>query len=119
MQAKQGWELSGELDRKDRFHLDSKSLSDTVWAIEQVTATPLDEVYELSDRALVHLDRKQGLVTLREGFRTQAYGNRSATTSLKLDSVVRLDTIAVKMLLPDLTVFLRGFGGGRTRKPGR
>lgn len=107
LQAKQGWDRPGELDRVDRFHLDSKSLSDTVWAIEQVTATPLDEVFEISDRALVHLNRKQGLVVLREGFRNQNYGSRSAVTSLKLDSVVKLDTVAAKKLLPDLTVFLR------------
>jgi len=107
LQAKQGWDRPGELDRVDRFRLDSKSLSDTVWAIEHVTKTPLDEVFEISDRALVHLDRKQGLVILREGFRNQNFGNRSAVTSLKLDSVVRLDTVAAKKFLPDLTVFLR------------
>jgi peroxiredoxin len=107
LQAKQGWERPGELDRVDRFRLDSKSLSDTVWAIEHVTKTPLDEVFEISDRALVHLNRKQGLVILREGFRNQNYGSRSAATSLKLDSVVKLDTVAAKKFVTDLTVFLR------------
>ena len=106
VQAKQGWERSGELDERDLFRLDSKSLTDSIWAIEENIKTPLDDIYQIANRELIHLNVKQGLLTSKEGHATQSYGNRSSTSSFALDSVVRLDSGMVMRLLPDLSTFL-------------
>jgi thiol-disulfide isomerase/thioredoxin len=113
LQANQGWERVGELDQRDSFRLDSTNLTDAVWAIELTTRTPLDEVYQVSDRALVQLDTRQGLVVSSEGYRAQAFGNRNTATILKLDSISRLDTVLVRKFLPELTAFLRADSAAR------
>jgi peroxiredoxin len=106
VQAKQGWERSGELDEHDLFRLDSKSLTDSVWAIEENVKTPLDDIYLISNRELIRLNVRQGLSVSREGHATQSYGNRTSTSSLRLDSVARFDSGVVMKFLPDLSTFL-------------
>jgi peroxiredoxin len=106
VQAKQGWERSGELDEHDLFRLDSKSLTDSVWAIEENVKTPLDDIYLISNRELIHLNVRQGLLVSRDGHSVRSYGNWTSTSSLRLDSITKLDSVVTIMLLPDLSTFL-------------
>jgi peroxiredoxin len=106
VQAKQGWERSGELDEQDLFRLDSKSLTDSVWAIEENVKTPLDDIYLITNRELIHLNVRQGLLIGKEGRAMQSYGNRTTTSSLKLDSIAELDSGMTAKLLSDLSTFL-------------
>lgn len=105
-QAKQGWERSGELDEHDLFRLDSKSLADSLWAIEENVSTPLDDIYLISNRELIRLNVIQGLLVSKEGHATQNYGNRTSTSSFTLDSITELDSVLTARFLPDLSTFL-------------
>jgi peroxiredoxin len=105
-QAKQGWERSGELDEHDLFRLDSKSLTDSVWAIEENVKTPLDDIYLISNRKLIHLNVRQGLLVSAEGHAFQSYGNQTSTSSLGLDSITGLDSVTTARFLPGLSIFL-------------
>jgi peroxiredoxin len=106
MQAKKGWERTGDLDERDQFRLDSKSLTDSVWAIEENVKTPLDDIYLISNRELIRLNVKQGLLVSKEGHATQSYGNRTSTSSFSLDSITKLDSGEVVKFLPDLSTYL-------------
>jgi peroxiredoxin len=106
--ARAGWEHHDpESEETDVYHLLGQDLHDTLWQIEDIHRTPFDEVYEISSRAGVIFNARQGLTVRKEAESNQSYGNRRTLATTTLDRVAPSDTVWVRNFEPQLDVFLR------------
>jgi thiol-disulfide isomerase/thioredoxin len=104
--AVNGWtqvDTSNPLPSTYTFHLDNKSLRDSLWLVDRSESTPLDSVYDFPPRQQRSvIDTRRGLPLRRESGHADTASHQESQGSIKLDSVTKFDAANLQPQLRDM-----------------
>ncbi len=99
--------LDTAMAETEAYHLDNKTLTDSLWLIEFARKTPLDEVYLLNTSGRYTFDTRRGLLQSKETEVRQDWGAYAGTTRrvTVLDSVVKGELIEMARFAEQMDVW--------------
>lgn len=87
----------------DRYRLDNKNLSDSLWLVDWSRSTPFDSIYgPQTGKARVVIDTRRGLPLRRESGNADTASHRESRGSIALDSVTKFDAANLRPQLRDI-----------------